>query len=80
LLLISNDAEYTERIRKVSADRIELELTITDPTTLTKPWVFKVGYKRAEGLDRMFHNRFDNDRTALDGDSKTFTIAPAPQQ
>jgi hypothetical protein len=34
----SSDARFTERWKKVSADRIEMTLTVTDPTTFTKPW------------------------------------------
>jgi hypothetical protein len=73
-LLVSNEAEYVERIRMVNPNRIELEMTIVDPATLKEPWVIQVAFKRADGFDRMFHHRFNNDRTVLDDDGKNFTI------
>jgi hypothetical protein len=37
--------------------------------------VVKLAYKRAAGMDRMFHEAFQNDRSVADGD--TLTIAPS---
>ena len=55
----------------VATDRIEGEMTIVDPTTLSQPWVVKLNYKRAEGWDRLIHDCYDNDRTGFDGDFYT---------
>jgi len=60
---LSDDAHYVERLRKVGPDRIEGTVTITDPATLTQPWVVDVAYKRADGFERMISIDFDNDRT-----------------
>ena len=68
-------AGNTERLRLVSPDRIEGEMTIEDPVTLTRPWVVKLTYKRAEGFDRLIHDSFFNDRTGFDGDF--YTIKPS---
>jgi hypothetical protein len=73
--LISDDTVYTERIRMTGPDRLESEMTITDPTSLTEPWVVQLAYRRVEGMDRMFHLLFDNDRTVEEGDG--LTIAPS---
>jgi hypothetical protein len=75
-LLVSSTARYAERIRKTGPDRIEVEMTVTDPSTLKEPWVLKLGFKRTRILDRMFHSPFDNDRTVIDSETKNFTIAP----
>ena len=47
---LSDQAHYTERLRMVAPDRIEGEMTIVDPATLSQPWVVKLNYKRADGL------------------------------
>ena len=72
---LSDQAHYTERLRMVSPDRIEGEMTVVDPATLTREWVVKLNYKRADGFDRLIHDAYDNDRTGFDGDF--YTIKPA---
>ncbi len=71
---LSDQAHYTERLRMVSPDRIEGEMTIVDPATLSGPWVVTLNYTRAEGWDRLIHDSYDNDRTGFDGDF--YTIEP----
>jgi hypothetical protein len=68
---LSDQAHYVERIRMVSPDRIESEVTIEDPVTLTGPWKVKVAYERAQGYDRMVQMDFDNDRTGLENGVNT---------
>lgn len=34
----SSEARFTERWKKTGPDRIELTITVSDPTTFTKPW------------------------------------------
>ena len=70
----SANARYTERIRMVGPDRIEAEMTIEDPATLTAPWTAKMAYVRAEGLDRLIHEAFTNDRSEVE--NGVFTIEP----
>jgi hypothetical protein len=71
---LSDQAHYSERLRKVSADRIEGEMTIEDPATLARTWVIKLNYKRAAGWDRLIHDSYANDRTGFDGEF--YTIEP----
>jgi hypothetical protein len=71
---LSENAVYVERLRRTAPDRIESEITIEDPTTLTAPWKTTVVYMRQGGIDRLVHDSFANDRSDLDG--ATFTIAP----
>ena len=74
--LVSEHARYTERIRMVSPDRMEDEITVVDPTALTKEWKATIPYQRVQGLDRMVHGDCtENDRNpVVDG---KLTIAPA---
>jgi hypothetical protein len=69
--LLSEQAHFVERLRMTAPDRIESELTVTDPAMLAEPWVIKLSYKRAPAMDRMFHNHFDNDRDVVSGDFLT---------
>jgi len=39
----------TERYRRVNANRVELLLTVEDPTVWTKPWTVKLGMRPSEG-------------------------------
>lgn len=71
---LSPEAHFVERLRQTDADHMELEMTIEDPAVLTKPWVVKFVYQRAEGIDRLIHDIADNDRSAVEGDG--LTIAP----
>jgi len=74
--VVSESARYTERIRMVSPDRIEDELTVEDPVALTKAWKVTIPYQRVQGLDRMVHGDCtENDRNpVVDG---KLTITPA---
>jgi hypothetical protein len=74
--MVSERARFSERIRMVTPDRIEDELTVEDPVALTKPWKVTIPYQRVAGLDRMVHGDCnENDRNpVVDG---KLTIAPA---
>ncbi len=52
---LSDEALFVERLRLVAPDRIENEITVTDPATLVEPWVVKVAYERHPFLDRLVH-------------------------
>jgi hypothetical protein len=71
---LSDQARYSERLRMVAPNRIEGEMTIVDPATLSQPWVVKLNYTRADGWDRLIHDSYNNDRTGFDGDF--YTIEP----
>jgi hypothetical protein len=77
--VFSTDAVYRERMRLVSPDRIESEISVSDPATLSDVWVFRVAFKRAASIDRMFHMPFENDRTTP-GTDGLLTIAPTTAQ
>lgn len=67
---LSDEAVYEERIR-LKGDRLECDLTITDPATLTEPWKIRIIMVREEGYDRMVQMDYDNDRTGFDGEFNT---------
>jgi hypothetical protein len=69
--IYSAESRFTERIRKTAPDRLESEMTITDPQSLNGEWKLKLAYKRVTDMDRLFHGAFDNDRTAADGEFLT---------
>ncbi len=73
--LLTEHAHFTERLEMVNHDRLEDELTIDDPASLTHPWTVTIPYKRVVGLDRMVHGDCaENDRNpVVDG---KITIAP----
>ena len=73
---LSEEAHYAERIHAVSPDRLEMEITITDPVTLTEPWTNTIAFVRAEGFDRMIHEEYSNDRTQYDDAGGTILSAP----
>jgi hypothetical protein len=73
---VSEGARYTERLRRVSADRMESEFTIEDSETLARPWTFRLAYVRQPALDRLIHEAFDNDRVEVDADGELLTITP----
>ena len=70
----SEAARYTERLRMTGPNRIEGELTIEDPESLTRPWIVRQVYVRAEGLDHLIMDTFSNDRTTLE--DGLFAILP----
>jgi hypothetical protein len=72
---LSKEARFTERIRRVSEDQLENEMTIEDPVTLSCPWVVKLKYRKVTDLDRLPpHDCSENDRNpVVDG---KMTIAP----
>lgn len=53
---LSDEARFVERLRFTGPDRIENTITVTDPATLTGPWVVKVAYERHPFLDRLVHD------------------------
>jgi hypothetical protein len=75
LSLLSPEARFTERIRRVGPDRLENEMTIEDPVALSRPWKLTLAYRRVTELDRLGnYDCLENDRNpVIDG---KLTIAP----
>lgn len=45
--VLSGEHRISERIRKTAQDTMEIDVTITDPVALTRPWTFKKTFRRA---------------------------------
>jgi hypothetical protein len=73
--ILSEAAHFTERVRMVNPGRLENEMTITDPTALTRSWKMVLPYTRVKTLNRMIHGDcMQNDRNpVVDGQ---LTITP----
>jgi len=67
---LSEEAHYVERIR-LDGDRLVSHITITDPVTLSGPWVANTALVREEAFDRMIQVDWNNDRTGVEGDTNT---------
>ena len=73
---VSEQAKFTERVRLVSRDVLEDEMTIDDPVAFARPWTVKIRYRRVTDLDRMTnYDCAENDRNPIvDG---KLTVVPA---
>jgi hypothetical protein len=73
----SEKARYVERLRLTAPDRIEGEMTIEDPATLTAPVRIPLSYVRSREVERMVFDSFSNDRSGFDGQYNTIEAAEA---
>jgi hypothetical protein len=65
-MMLSPSAKFVERIRRMSRDKIDDQLTIEDPVSLTHPWVLTISYKRVTNIDRVIHSDcMENDRNPV---------------
>jgi hypothetical protein len=73
--LLSEQARFTERIRRTGKDQLENVMTIEDPVALTRPWTVTLKYRRVTDLDALStFDCYENDRNpVVDG---KLTIAP----
>lgn len=70
----SEQARYSERLRLTAPGRIEGQITVEDPQTLTKSWTYKIAYLRTPNIDRLVQDTFDNDRSEVENGA--FIIMP----
>jgi hypothetical protein len=70
----SEQARYRERLRLTAPGRIEGEITVEDPQTLTKSWTYNAVYLRTPNIDRLVQDTFDNDRSEVENGA--FVILP----
>jgi len=69
----SEEAVYAERIR-LDGDRLTMEMTVTDPITLSAPFTASVSWVRDQGFDRMVQVDWDNDRTGSEDGLNTIEL------
>jgi hypothetical protein len=73
--MLSDRAHFTERLRLLSRDELEDDLTIEDPVALARAWQITLRFHRVSQLNRMIpYDCTENDRNpVVDG---KLTIAP----
>lgn len=71
---LSEQAHFTEKLRRIDRNTLENELTIEDPASLTRPWKVTLRYDRVQDLDRFILYDCDSDRNPVEGGK--LTIAP----
>jgi len=69
----SEEAAYVERIR-MDGERLVMEMTVTDPVTLSAPFSATISWVRDEGFDRMVQVDWDNDRTGSEDGLNTIEM------
>lgn len=63
---LSDAARFEERIRVLTPDTMENEMTISDPARFEHPWHLSIHYRRITDLDRMIPtNCSENDRNPV---------------
>ena len=77
--------KLTERYRRVDEKRVELLLTIEDPTVWTRPWTVKLNMRPSEGplIEYACHEGNYGLRNILEvarDEDKAAAAAPAPQK
>ncbi|HEY6454718.1 MAG TPA: hypothetical protein VIY90_05480 [Steroidobacteraceae bacterium] len=50
---LSEQAHFTERLRRIDANTLRDEITIDDPQRFVHPWKLSIGYQRVTDVDRM---------------------------
>jgi hypothetical protein len=75
MTLLSDQARFTERFRRVSDTELEDEMTVEEPVALARPWVMTLKFRKVTDLDRLPpHDCSENDRNpVVDG---KLTITP----
>ncbi len=64
--VLSEGAHFTERLHRVSANEMDDEITIDDPTTLAHPWQMTLKFKRLADMNRLLpYDCTENDRNPI---------------
>jgi len=71
---VSEQAHFTETVRRIDRNTLEDELTIEDPLRFVRPWTMKLRYSRVPDLNRLIPYDCEADRNpVIDG---KLTIGP----
>ena len=66
LSVLSESAHFTERLRRVSQNELDDELTIDDPATLAHSWKMTLKFERLADVDRLFpYDCVENERNPV---------------
>jgi hypothetical protein len=71
---LSDQAHFTERVRRIDKDALEDQLTIEDPVRFLQPWTVTLRYSRVTDLTRFLPYDCEADRNPVENGN--FTIAP----
>jgi hypothetical protein len=72
----SDKLHLVERYRRVSADRIELNITVDDPGTFSRPWQIASALRRGAPETQINEYICENNRNDVDGNGfQSFTAA-----
>lgn len=71
---LSEQAHFTERVRRIDKNTLEDQLTIEDPASLVNPWTITLRYDLVQDLDRFILYDCDTDRNPIE--SGKLIIAP----
>ena len=74
---LSEQAHFTERVRRISKAVLEDQLTIEDPERFVRPWTVTLRYSRVTDLTRFLPYDCEADRNPVENGK--FTIAPPKQ-
>ena len=61
---ISEAAKMTERFRRVNYGRLEIDLTIDDPKTYTRPWTVTLAQRIVVDTELLDYHCNDNEKSA----------------
>ena len=76
-LTLSENARITTRMRRVDEMNLEAQMTIEDPTSLTKPWVVTKRYRKMPPNTWVWdYACAENNRNPISPSGKTLTIGP----
>ena len=71
---LSEQAHFTERVRRLGRDALEDQLTIEDPVRFSHPWTVTLHYTRVTDLTRFLPYDCEADRNPEENGQ--FSIAP----
>jgi hypothetical protein len=74
--MLSDQAHFVERVRRLGADTLEDQMTIEDPVAFVKPWTFTIRYQRLKADRLVAYDCDENDRNPATP-AGGFGIAPA---
>lgn len=72
---LSEQAHFTEKVRRIDQNTLENEMTIEDPVSLLRPWTITLRYDRVQDLDRFILYDCDADRNFVE-DGKLIIAPP----
>jgi hypothetical protein len=75
LAYLSEQAHFTERVKRIDANSMQDEMSIDDPLHFSRPWKLSIHYQRATDVDRMIlYDCNEHDRNPIV--KGKLTIAP----